>query len=217
MPAHFAIQSIVKKQETLDLPKNDSSVLYPDMTKFHPSGGAGLGQGRAARQAEYAEGFAAGKAEAAQVYEETIRVMEMALESLKSSIGQMRQDIETGHGEVVKQCLKALLPELAQDILRREMHTVLVETTKSQADPHLTVKLHPENEIAKSFLQSSFGETLTLIETNELGGSAVHFSWGNAVTEIDPIKTAKTCLSFLGVIPGQEIGLVDREKIQEAS
>lgn len=203
MSAHFAVQSIVKRESELTPQKQESSVLYPDMTKFHP-GGDGAGQGRAARQADYMEGFEAGKAEAAQMYEQTIRVMENALDGLKSSMAQMKQDVESSHGEVLKHCLHALLPELAQDIFRQEMQSVITEATKSQVNPNLTVKLHPENDVAKSFLQKGFDGTLYFVEREEMESSAVHFSWGDSATEINPIKTAQTCLDLLGIASGTE-------------
>lgn len=233
MSAHFAAQSIVKKQETQPTSENENAVIYPDMAKFHPGGGDGtFGHGRAARQIEYSNGFEAGKAEAAEMYQQTIRVMETTLEALKSSMNRMKQDIETSHGEVVKQCLQSLLPELSQEILRQEMHLVISDATKSEHDLRLTVKLHPQNDVAKSFLQSSFGDTLSLIESREMEPSAVHFFRGDATTKIDPVKTAKTCLSLLGIecdsedIVGTTVnvsggytpnGAGDREEIQEAS
>lgn len=200
MTAHFSAQSIVKKQEDLITPQEDSAVIYPDMAKFHPGGGGAIsGQSRAARQIDYTNGFEAGKAEAAEMYEQTIRIMEAALEGLKSSMKAMTRDMETSHGEVVKQCLQALLPELSQEILRHEIQCVISEAAALQADLRLSVNLHPDNEIAKSFLQKSFGSELTLVESNEMDESAVHFFRGDSVTKIDPVKTAQTCLGLLGI------------------
>ena len=200
MAAHFSAQSIVKKQEDLITPQPDSGVIYPDMAKFHPGGGGAIsGQSRAARQIDYANGFEAGKAEASEMYEQTIRVMEAALEGLKSSMKDITRDMETSHGEVVKQCLQALLPELSQEILRHEIQCVISEAATSQADIRLSVNLNPDNEIAKSFLQKSFGPELTLVESNEMDESAVHFFRGDSVTKIDPVKTAQTCLGLLGI------------------
>lgn len=200
MPAHFAAKSIIRKQESRETTKQDSAVIYPDMTKFHPGGSGGFpGQGSAARQAEYSNGFEAGKAEAAEMYEQTIRVMESALEALKSSMQKVKQDLETSHGEVVKQCLQSLLPELSQEILRNEIYCVISEAKKSELDLRLTVKINPQNEIAKSFLLKSFGDDLTLIESDEMGASAVHFFRGDSTTTIDPVKTAHTCLSLMGI------------------
>jgi|GEM_PF-3926209 len=200
MAAHFAAQSIVRRQADASPVAEESSAVYPDMTLFHP-GGEGLtpGRSRASQQADYEAGFDAGKAEAAQMYEQTIRVMEAALEALKSSVGQLKQDVETSHGEVVKRCLHALLPDLAQQVLRQEIENVLNEAASSHAASELFVSVHPENDIEKSFLLKSFGKSISVVENADLDISAVHFSWGSSTSEIDPIKTAQTCLTLLGV------------------
>ena len=139
------------------------------------------------------------------MYEQTIRVMETALEALKSSIGQLKQDVESSHGEVVKQCLHALLPDLAQQILRQEIENVLTEAAKSHAACELIVTVHPDNDIGKSFLLNAFGKSISVVESADLDLSAVHFSWGSSKSEIDPIKTAQTCLTLLGVCREQEL------------
>ena len=206
MAAHFAAQSIVRRQADASPASEESSAVFPDMALFHP-GGEGLtsGRSRASQQADYKAGFDAGKAEATQMYEQTIRVMEDALEALKSSIGQLKQDVESSHGEVVKQCLHALLPDLAQQILRQEIENVLTEAAKSHAASELLVSVHPDNDIGKSFLLKSFEKSISVVENADLDINAVHFSWGSSTSEIDPIKTAQTCLTLLGVSRDQDL------------
>lgn len=146
---------------------------------------------------DYQAGFEAGKAEAAGVYDATIKVMEETLEQLKTTLATKVDEIEKSHARVILQCLEAVLPAVAKQSLLSEMQNVIMQTASQDIQGPLTAQLHPRNETAKSFLTASATPEISIEETDTMSETGVTFSWGVSRVEIDPQSNAKQCLALL--------------------
>jgi len=145
----------------------------------------------------YQQGLEAGKAEAAAVYEQTVKVMEMTLDQLKTRLESQVKEIEYSHARVVTRCLEAVLPETGKQVLLAEMSDVLNRFLEADIQGELTARIHPENETAKSFLQSKTNHPVKIIEDENISLSKVTFTWENSQTEMDPGQAVETCLALL--------------------
>lgn len=197
MKRHFISQNALAP---LPRAETEGRVIMADFAVFHekPDNRAHFidTHDAGASGEDYLAGVEAGKAEAASVYESTIKVMENTLAQLKTSLETQVQEIEQSHARVVLQCLEAVLPALAQRSLLTEMQAVIRQTAAQETQGLLTARLHPDNAIVKSFLESH-GANIQLIETEEMGETEVVFQWGVSRVEIDPLHNAETCLQLL--------------------
>ena len=146
---------------------------------------------------DYLAGVEAGKAEAASVYEATIKVMEESLEQLKSTLASQINEIEQSHGRVILQSLEAVLPALAERSLLTDMQKVIAQAAFQETQGVLTAQIHPSNETAKSFLRASASANLEIQEVSEQSETAVNFSWDVSRVEINPQANARQCLAIL--------------------
>lgn len=154
----------------------------------------------------YQEGVEAGKAEAAEIYDQTVKVMEMTLEQLKSRLESQVREIEESHARVLMRCLDAVLPDASKQVLRSEMAKILNQVLENGLKGILTARIHPENDTAKAFLQSKTNHPIEIIETSESPIGQVSFDWEDSHVVIDPMRAANECLSLLNA------GLSDVEK-----
>lgn len=145
----------------------------------------------------YQEGVEAGKAEATAVYDQTVKVMEMTLEHLKASLESQVKEIEESHARVLMRCLEAVLPNASKHVLRSEMGKVLNQVLAEGLKGQLTARIHPENETAKTFLQSNKQNPIDVVEDSSVSEGKVTFGWENSEIDIDPLRAAEECLSLL--------------------
>ena len=151
----------------------------------------------------YQDGVEAGKAEAAAVYDQTVKVMEMTLEQLQLRLESQVQEIEESHARVLMRCLEAILPNGSKQVLKAEMAKILNRVLEDGIKGKLTARIHPENDTAKTFLQSKTNHPIDIIETNESPLGKVTFDWEDSHVEIDPMRAANECLALLNASLGE--------------
>jgi len=183
-------------------------VIMTEFDLFHDSGAS---HKQSAKDEEleaaclYQEGVEAGKAEAAAVYEQTVKVMETTLDQLKTRLEGQVKEIEDSHARVLVRSLEAVLPETAKQVLLSEMTNVLNQVLHAEIQGVLTAYIHPENETAKSFLQSKTNHPIKICEDQNIALGKVKFNWETSQVEIDPGQAVETCLSLLRRSLGHEI------------
>ncbi len=208
METNFIPQERVTPLKRLesDVSKSDESfdnpVVITDFTTFHAlpdfnGTHANDDENHNDEEQDYLAGVAAGKAEAAAVYESTIKVMESTLDQLKQAFQSQVREIEDSHARVVLSCLEAVLPKAAHHILVSEMKAALDQACASGVSDKVIIKTHPNNHIAKDFLSNMGASEFTLVEDNTQGETAVSISFANTQTDIDPMQAATQCLTLL--------------------
>jgi len=111
--------------------------------------------------------------------------------------------IEAGHGAILRQCLQALLPQLADHAVRREMEQIIQAALDGLIKGEIIAKFHPDNETASSFLEPISAEAntqnipLTLRPCETLAEETISFEWSQGGADISPHHVAKTCLERL--------------------
>lgn len=184
----------------------DNPVVITDFTTFHAlpefSGSrANDDENQNDEEQDYLAGVEAGKAEAAAVYESTIKVMESTLDQLKHAFQTQVKDIEESHARVVLSCLETVLPKAAHHILLSEMKAALDQACASGVADEVVIKTHSSNNVAKDFLSKLGPSKFTLVEDDAQGDTAVSISFANTQTDIDPIQAATQCLTLLTGVP----------------
>jgi len=184
----------------------DSPKGLPNM--FPPMGSDDLGQESAFPTGsnpvdDYQTGFEAGKAQSDAVFSQSIAVMQDALDGLQKALEDTASQIEAEHGAILRQCLQALLPQLADHAVRREMEQIIQAALDGLIKGEIIAKFHPDNETASSFLEPISAEAntqnipLTLRPCETLAEETISFEWSQGGADISPHHVAKTCLERL--------------------
>lgn len=195
-----------------------SKVILTDISRFHPAeqqNPAGLLDmpildGRKVSNPatcqsvdDYQTGFDAGQAQAETVYNQSIAVMQEALNRLQEAVNAAASQIETGHAAVVQACLEALLPKLADHSLRREMEQIINAGTQGLLCGEITARFHPDNQIACDFLrpiaERKEGQklALNLQMSGDMDPQSVSFEWSHGGADISPHDVVNACLEPL--------------------
>jgi hypothetical protein len=193
----------------LEADMSSARVIMTEFDVFHDSG-TPYEQSKKDEELEsarlYQEGVEAGKAEAAAVYEQTVKVMEMTLDQLKTRLESQIKEIEDSHARILVRSLEAVLPETAKQVLLSE---ILNRVLQSEIQGVLTAYIHPDNETANAFLQSKTNHPIKVIEDPNMTLGKVRFDWETSQVEIDPGQAVETCLALLKSTLGQEINPAD--------
>lgn len=192
-----------------------NEVIRPDISVFHhlpkiappqgPQAGNAAGAGSMASGASsYDEGVRAGQAQSTQLYAETIKLMETALETLRGQYGAIKADIEASHLNVFSQCLQSILPDLAARSAEIEI-TELVRSLSVQAiRTNVQIRTHPDNlRNIQQMVGTANDAIFEIIEDENLERGAVAATWSGGGVDIDTASASQHCLAALDKAIGQ--------------
>lgn len=205
-PDAYAHQSDVS--DSVRAAPNLGNVIFPRLESYHernmlPVERPSPENFKQEAAKHYDQGYAAGKREAEHACAATLAALQSALDQLTGSIVTLRSEIEQGYKESVLLCLGHLMPALCEHVLKNQMADVILQAGHDACGDILTVRLHPDNAVARDYLTASAARQqlkLSFESDPQQSTTALHFSWDQSDIHLDPAATVRACLDSIGVI-----------------
>jgi len=155
---------------------------------------------------EYDMGFQEGQAKADIVYQDTIKVMQAALDKFQAELSSMAQHIEQSHLSALTKCLGAVFPRLMQGGTDLELQTLLQGACNSALNGQIQLNVHPDDQ---AYCEHLCADKDIIIEADEsLTPLQMRLQWAGGGADIDCKSVAETCLSHLDAAshqPGRKL------------
>jgi len=176
-----------------------STLIKADISMFHdmPDISIAAHPSAAPQLSPYELGVQEGESRASLVYEDTLRIMETTLASLKAQVGAISQQIEQDHFAAVSCCLEALFPALAKTSAYAEVQSILQNLSSATLEGGIALTSHSHHMPDLERLCAAQETAIKLIADDGLETGAIDVQWqgGGAVINCDAVHTA--CLSAL--------------------
>ncbi len=188
-----------------DLAKYSGTTDTPDVSRPTLAQGEDL----------YARGVADGEHRAAQVYQDTITLLEGLVGSFNNEHEAMKTAIETAHLSVITQCLQLIFPKLAHLSAESQVRDIIRSLGSSVLDGQ--IEIHANAYTCKN-LARLLERTLpsphefVMVEDETLGPMAIRAQWAQGGLQLDPEKTALHCLDIIQAAVGDPETISDEDK-----
>lgn len=206
---HFNLPVKIDSATTTPLNDQRSAVVKPALSLFHrlpkmsPAifrPGADEKSNQNPNHSSYEQGKSEGEAKASLVYQDTIKLMETALETLQAQYASIRSDVESSHLQAVSQCLKAILPQLATRSAEIQIADVIQSLSAVVIQDRVELHVHPsQTESVKAMLekQTAQPDKFAIIADPAIQPFALECKWNAGGISIDTATVANQCLDVL--------------------
>lgn len=176
-----------------------STLIKADIALFHESPDVSAISHRSAAPpySDYDLGVQDGEAKASLIYEDTIRLMEAALASLKGEVSALLQQIEKDHFAAVSTCLQAISPGLTKASAHMEILTIVRNLSSATLEGDIEMTSHSDNMSDLERLCASQTQAIKLVENNSLALGTVEVKWLGGGAIIDTEAVQKACSDVL--------------------
>ncbi|MEP6342118.1 MAG: hypothetical protein ABJ275_02300 [Maricaulaceae bacterium] len=189
--------------------KSESSTLIkPDISRFHepsleievetvedstplvPDYDEGFKQGQEQSNANYQQEIA--------VHQDTIKVMQAALDLLQTERASVVREIEANYLSAIGACMRAVFPALMRGGTDLELQAVLKLACGSALKGQVHLMVHPDDE---SHCEKFSRDQDILVSTDDaLKPLQMRLQWSGGGADIDCLSVASRCLESLSAV-----------------
>lgn len=148
-------------------------------------------------KAQYDAGVKAGKAQSDQVYEDTIKIMQNALDTLQERMAHVGKQIEGKYLSMLSECLKAVFPAMMSKATGLEVKNILEDACKLTDEGNIHIIMHPDAIEPVRTLSARHSADFTLETNPSLSPHTVRVFWKYGGSDIDCKKVADSVLDCL--------------------
>lgn len=177
----------------------ESTLIKADISCFHeapPVRAVASELEEAPIKSDYDQGFERGQEDAKAVYQETINVMQAALDGMQANLISISREIEASHLSSLASCLRAVFPALMRGGTDLELQSVLQNACSSALKGQIQLYVNPEDQ---SHCESFCKDRDILISVDEaLQPLQMRLKWDGGGADIDCLSVATLCLERIG-------------------
>lgn len=151
----------------------------------------------ATERTDYEKGFQDGAQQSELVYKETVELMETALEALKSQICDISRKIEVSHLTVLSECLRAVLPSLADMAADFEVQNLIREACSQALHGKVQLMAHPDSLEKLSKSTAHVTDNLALEAHPSLSPGNVQIKWASGGGHVNAHAASENCLAVI--------------------
>lgn len=192
---------VVTKTITTAVKSEESTLIKPDISRFHEPSLAIEAESEEDDTpliSDYDQGFAQGQEQSNAVYQDTIKVMQAALDLLQAERSSIAREIEANHLSAIGACMRAIFPALMRGGTDLELQAVLKQACGSALKGQVHLLVHPDDE---SHCEKFSRDRDILISTDEaLKPLQMRLQWSGGGADIDCLSVASRCLDSLSAV-----------------
>ena len=176
-----------------DAGSSESTLIKADISLFHDMPASEVSaQGETSEISDYDVGFQEGHAKADLVYQDTIKVMQMALDNLQNEMASMARQIERSHLSAVAICLRAVFPRLMRGGTDLELKSLLQDACGSSLKGQIQLRVHPDDKAHCEQLCTE--QDIVITADKSLSPLKMSLQWIGGGADIDCQAVAAHCL-----------------------
>lgn len=180
----------------------ESTLIKADISLFHAAPSLQVSdEGAPPELSEYDMGFQEGQAKANIVYQDTITVMQTALDRLQAEMTSMARQIEQSHLSALANCLRVVFPSLMQGGTDLELQTLLKNACESALKGQIQLRVHPDDHTHCERLCA--GQDIKITADKTLTPLQMRLQWIGGGADIDCQAVAALCLNHLDAASNQ--------------
>ncbi|MGJ8562355.1 MAG: hypothetical protein ACSHXY_02275 [Alphaproteobacteria bacterium] len=150
---------------------------------------------------DYAAGLRDGKAKSDLVYQNTISVMQKALDAFKVEIKTIAAQIEFDHLSALNACLTSAVPSLMKHGTGAEIHKLIAQTSEATLNGDVHFRVHPDDHEDCQRLCEMKRTGIIVTADSSLSAKQIKVEWQNGGAEINSGEIFETFLqSFENVL-----------------
>lgn len=160
---------------------------------------------------EYERGVADGKSQSDAVHQETIKLLQNAVNKMQEDLEKMARRIEASHLSAVATILESVFPELVQQQTEQELVDVLRTTCGTAVQGQVVLSVHPDDLARCETLCETHAFKVMLVADESIPPLRPRISWQDGGAGIDCQSVAasyldsmKTAIANLTDTPTQE-------------
>ncbi|MEM8935797.1 MAG: hypothetical protein AAGC77_05265 [Pseudomonadota bacterium] len=176
------------------------------LEEFGAAGGGLAAEFEQARNDAYAEGFAAGKASAAEQAAIDAGIVEAVERALQASDESLRAQANLELGRALHSVLSQIMPALANKGFAQETANIVRDLNNTHAAPKIELRTSAEqfSRVANALEQAGLQERASAAEDPVLSGAVAIAEWEDGGIEINLDDAVKQILSALDGYVGAE-------------
>ena len=194
---HVFPSDIIPTDLTAETTSGVSTLVKPDISCFHESAvalGGGNGDGQPI-VSDYDQGFKQGQEQSNAAFQDTIKIMQTALDELQADFASITREIEAGYLSVIADCLRAIFPVLMRGGTDLELQSVLKHACNSALKGQIQLFVHPDDQ---SHCEALCREKDILVTVDDaLKPLQMRLKWAGGGADIDCLSVASLCLERL--------------------
>lgn len=191
--ASNTISTMAKREAT--------TLIKPDISRFHEPPrviAIECEEDDTPLVSDYDQGFEQGQEQSNAVYQDTIKVMQAALDLLQAERDSIAREIEANHLSAIAACMRAVFPELMRRGTDLELQAVLKLACGSALKGQVHLLVHPDDE---SHCEKFSRDQDILISTDDaLRPLQMRLQWTGGGADIDCLSVASRCLDSLSAV-----------------